>query len=89
LKYPITNRCGETVEPSGHIRQRIGASICASRPNYKRELTLARTDDPVGYFLFICDEKTRKFYEEEWADFLLIALDKLGLQIVELDGEGT
>ena len=45
---------------------------------------MGRTTDPVGYFLFTCDEKTRKFYEGEWADFLLIALDKVGLQITEI-----
>lgn len=85
LPYPITNRVGETVEPSGHMRQRIGASICASRPSYSREITLGRTADPIGYFLFTWDEKTRKFYEDEWADYLLAALDKVGLAIVEAD----
>lgn len=85
LQYPITNRVGETVEPSGHIRQRIGASICASRPGYTRDLSLGRVADPVGHFLFTNDEETRKFYEHEWADYLLLALDKVGLAIVEMD----
>jgi hypothetical protein len=85
IQYPITNGCGETVEPSGHIRERIGAALCAAKPSlltreahYERRLR-----DPMGYFLFTFKKKDRDYYEVEWADNLLVALDKLGLSIVE------
>ena len=84
LQYPITNRYGETVEPTGHIRERIAAAISAGRPSgYPRDRhTEVRLRDPTGYFLFSHDKVTRDL-REEWADNLLVALDKLGLAIVE------
>jgi len=87
LPYPITNRSGEIVSPTGHIRERIGASICAARPSLfsKEDHRETRLRDPVGYFLFTLDKKNREFYEGEWADYLLVALDKVGLRIVEID----
>lgn len=87
MKYPLENKFGETVEPTGHIRERIGASICAARPSLfsKESHHETRLSDPVGYFLFTLDKKNREFYEWEWADFLLVALDKVGLRIVEID----
>lgn len=88
LQYPVTNRYGETVEPTGHIRESLAASISAARPSgYARDRhTEVRLADPLGYFLFSFDKETRAF-REEWADNLLVALDKLGLRIVEGNDE--
>lgn len=84
LQYPIENRYGETVAPTGHIRECIAASITAAKPSgYARDRhTEIRLADPTGYFLFSFDKVSRDF-KEEWADNLLVALDKLGLAIVE------
>lgn len=89
MKYPITNKYGETVEPSGHIRERIGASICAAKPSMfsKKEHYDSRLGDPIRFFLFTFNEKSRGFFESEWADNLLVALDRVGLKIVEIDEE--
>lgn len=91
MKYPIQNRHGETVEPTGHIRERIGAALCAAKPTfYSREEHYERyLKDPVRYFLFTLNKKNRDYYEAEWSDNLLVALDKVGLMIVESGGEGT
>ena len=91
MKYPFTNKYGETVEPTGHIRERIGASICAARPSYfsKAAHFDTRCRDPIEYFLYTFNKKTRDFYETEWSDYLLLALDQVGLKIVEIDGDGN
>lgn len=87
LPYPIENKFGETLSPSGHIRERLGASVCAAKPSFfsKQNHYETRLSDPVGYFLHTFSKKHREFYEGEWADNLLVALDKVGLKIVEAD----
>ncbi|GEC14279.1 hypothetical protein [Nitrobacter winogradskyi] len=89
MPYPIQNRFGETVEPTGHIRERIAASIYASKPSqYEVQMHYdVRLRDPVGWYLFNLDQGHRKF-AEEWADYLLVALDNLGLQLTERDDHG-
>lgn len=69
------------------MRERIGASICAARPSYfsKAAHFDNRCRDPVEYFLYTFSKKDRDFYEGEWADYLLLALDKVGLKIVEIN----
>jgi len=87
LPYPITNHYGETVAPTGHIRERIAASIYAAKPSgYELSVHFdVRLSDPVGFFLYGFKEKERSNFTQEWADNLLVALDKVGLKIIEID----
>lgn len=91
MKFPIQNKYGETVEPTGHIRERIGAALAAARPSFltKQEHYEGRLKDPMGFFLYTFTKKNRDYYEGEWSDNLLVALDVLGLKIVDADGDGT
>jgi hypothetical protein len=86
MKYPIENKFGETVEPTGHIRERIAASVMSAKPSgyeiarhYEIRLT-----DPIGFFLYTFNERHREF-AGEWADNFLVALDNAGLRVVEVD----
>jgi hypothetical protein len=86
LKYPITNKYGETLEPTGHIRERGAAAIFAAKPSgyeVARHYEV-RLSDPMGFFLCTFDQGHRKF-AEEWFDNLLVALDKMGLQVTEIN----
>lgn len=85
---PIKNIFGETVTPQGNIRERIAASIAAGKPSaYSRQRHYeVRLADPLSYFFHTFNKPSRDL-REEWADNLLVALDKLGLRIVESDGQ--
>lgn len=86
MKYPIQNKYGETLEPSGHIRERIAAALFAGKPSgyeVARHYEI-RLCDPMGFFLHTFDTGHRKF-AEEWVDYFLVALDKQGLQISEIN----
>ena len=87
MTYPIENKYGETLSPTGHMRERLGACISAAHPSFfsKQNHYETRLCDPVGYFLYTFGKRHREFYEGEWADNLLVALDKVGLKIVEAD----
>jgi hypothetical protein len=85
LPYPITNHYGETVSPTGYIRERVAASIYAGKPSgyeLSRHFDV-RLSDPVGFFLYGFKEQERNNFAQEWADNLLVALDKMGLAIIE------
>lgn len=91
MKYPIQNKYGETVEPSGDIRERVAAAIYAAKPS-GYELAMhydVRLRDPVGFFLFNFPASEREKFCRQWADNLLVALDKVGLSFNECDVEGT
>jgi hypothetical protein len=86
LKYPITNKYGETLEPTGHIRERIAAAIYAAKPS-GYELARhyeTRLSDPMGFFLYGFHEQERNKFAQEWADNLLVALDKVGVQTSDI-----
>ena len=86
MKYPITNKYGETLEPTGHIRERGAAAIFAAKPSgYEPAMHYEiRLSDPMGFFLHTFDQGHRKF-AEEWWDNILVALDKMGLQVTEIN----
>ena len=86
MKYPITNKYGETLEPTGHIRERGAAAIFAGKPSgYEPAMRYEiRLSDPMGFFLHTFDQGHRKF-AEEWWDNILVALDKMGLQVTEIN----
>lgn len=86
MKYPITNKYGETLEPTGHMRERGAAALMAAKPSgYEpaRHYEI-RLSDPMGFFLHTCDQGHRKF-AEEWWDNTLVALEKMGLQVTEIN----
>ena len=86
MKYPITNKYGETLEPTGHIRERVAEAIFAGKPSgYEPAMHYEiRLSDPMGFFLHTFDQGHRKF-AEEWWDNILVALDKMGLQVTEIN----
>lgn len=87
MKYPITNKWGETVEPSGDIRERIAAALYAAKPS-GYELSKhydVRLRDPVGWYLYNFPASEREKFSLQWADYLLVALDKVGLQLTEIN----
>ena len=86
MKFPITNKYGETLEPTGHMRERGAAALMAAKPSgYEpaRHYEI-RLSDPMGFFLHTCDQGHRKF-AEAWFDNFLVALEKEGMQVKEIN----
>jgi hypothetical protein len=52
MKYPITNRYGETVEPTGHIRERIAAAILRAGHLDTREIVTPKSGCPIQPGIF-------------------------------------
>lgn len=67
------------------MRERGAAALMAAKPSgheVARHYEI-RLSDPMGFFLHTLDQGHRKF-AEEWWDNILVALDKLGLQVTEI-----